>query len=591
MSFLIRVIFIMLTCLSFAPVYSQDNTDFQTELYVRGRLLTEEGQPATNVTILLEVSDMFTRSVVGADRTQSDIEGFFTFNLDRYSSIEEFGLQFNTISPRYREAMKIEIVKKQEMPFQIELNLVRGSIATGTVSDAEGNPIEGVEISGERLRPVVTNKSGEYEIYGLYASGGTRLSANLDGYSQVVKLVQSMEAGVIENVNFTLYPARTLSGTMRGPDGKPVTDGRIILQLDQRYIENYPDNKGKFEFEGVPLELSTALLYAYSNNYPDIQRSLTSSEIESSEIDVAFAWPIEFTGTVYTPDGKTARGATVLINQQVRTKPEEFPLNLEGSYLATPYETDKAYSVVALPASQQARNTAGELLIAAGGTSETWTGSIEPWPLGYSSTFKITRTGKEIQMIRHDTGSGGYPGEVIYTGKMDPESYIIEGDIQIPDTGAEGTFIARPYLKPIGLVGDWDLRESISAGNFTTAPTAVSVQPLPFPVRHHVDIKMDTPKSITGIVYESEGTPLNIGKVVLVGWMDSRILERESQLQAGGRFKLEGLPKGVLEISVYNVDSQPILDRNILVPSDAQGLEIFVDGINHDETVELPVLE
>ena len=73
-----------------------------------------------------------------------------------------------------------------------------------------------------------------------------------------------------------------------------------------------------------------------------------------------------------------------------------------------------------------------------------------------------------------------------------------------------------------------------------------------------VELKLSEPLEIAGIVQDDAGNPVPEGRVMLVGWDDSRILRRQAPIEVGGRFKLGGLPDGVLQIVAVDGRGAPV---------------------------------
>lgn len=59
-------------------------------------------------------------------------------------------------------------------------------------------------------------------------------------------------------------------------------------------------------------------------------------------------------------------------------------------------------------------------------TPDELEGDITLWPDGYNSTFLATLKGDSVTMTRRDTGQGGHPGDITYTGKLDSATMVVE---------------------------------------------------------------------------------------------------------------------------------------------------------------------
>lgn len=543
-------------------------------LVVQGKLTTTDGAVPSGVTVLLEITDMRVRHQVGYADTRSMMDGTFSFNLDKYGDVPEFGLQINTVSPRYREAIKLVIVKAEEFPVKVELELTPGSVVKGKVFDDEGNPIPEVEISSSGVRPVKTNGAGEYELYGVNARGKSRVTARKEGYADVSTIAESGGPSVVEGIDFHLSSAATLSGRGIGPDGSPITRGMVTIRMGERYQNARLDEEGKFSFSNVPTDISELSIVMYSEQFTAVERGFTAEEQKSREVTLQAAWPLRLAGKLFGPDGKPLAGCEVLIGDGVTQGIGRYVSDANGEWEAYPFLPGSDIVVTALPASPEPRRESGELEFLSESKSGHWTAEVKPWPGGYRSTFEVTIEASAIRMVRTDEGLGGLAGPAIYEGTIDDEKKNISGKIRVDSTGATGEFTARSYGQDGRIRGVWDLRDTLGSGKYLMAPGQMKVKGAPFSGTQHVRQALGPPLRIAGVAMAEDGTALADGYVRLISWNGTQVIERESAIRGGGAFVLEGLPKGILQVAILD-EKKRAVSGGIYLRGGLEGVEIF----------------
>ena len=152
-------------------------------LLVKGMARSQIGEPASDVTVLLEIQDMRSRRRIGNEATKTAADGAFEFNLDKYSEVPRLGLMFTTLSRHHQGVTKISIVTQDQFPLNIELELREGSVARGRVVDDADKPVADAQVSAGDARAVKTDGDGNFELLGLPLAGRFLAVAVKEGYS------------------------------------------------------------------------------------------------------------------------------------------------------------------------------------------------------------------------------------------------------------------------------------------------------------------------------------------------------------------------------------------------------------------------
>lgn len=554
-------------------ILNRDNAPRENPHRFDGSVMSEDG-PATNVEVLLEITDMRIRRQVGFERTRTDANGEFSFDLSRYET-QELGLQFNTVSPRFIETMKIMRVRWEELPGRVDLEVEPGIVATGRVVDWFGNPIKGAKLEAPRVRQATTNEKGEFEVFGLPPNAPTQLRTYAPGYSDGFLNVQPMgEEKLIEGLEVTLSKAAPLTGRIIDPLGKPVR-GRLYFRTDEAGRSADIDENGEFSIEGVPIETEMALIEYVSEKWLPLSHRLTTEELLSRRVQVQLERGVRLGGKLTSAEGQPAAGAQVIFldPQKPAQTLASAIADAEGRYVIPPRPTSERLLAVALPPANEPMRAMGELEFLREGAPGTWQAEVAPWPKGYSSAIEVTLNGADLTMRRRDSGKGGLPGDVIYKGKLDPEKLEVTGTLEVPTTGAKGTFRAKKYeSSDKSMRGTWDLREEVTAGATNLGPSKVEVSTGLLPGIRQVELKLSPGRVLSGRAMRDASTPFTRGRVMLADWDGLSLYRREAPVRAGGEFELDGLPEGMVRI--YLVDDE---GENISPPTWAiTGSEDFV---------------
>lgn len=529
----------------------------ETSLEAAGRVVTREGVPAANVAITLEVSDMRVRHQIGYERTQTGPDGAFTINLDKYSEIPSLGLQFNTLSPRFRDAVKIVVAKTTDFPVQVELTVDPGSVAKGVVVDDQGKGLEGAEITTPGSRATTTSADGSFEIFGLPAKGTTTLTASKSGYITLSADVGSEEASLIEGLRIVLTPAAELKGKVVDPLGEPVGEGMVLIMTEKELLRKRISKDGTFIFRAAPRDLTASTVDVKTKNYIFQARNFRADESTSQTVTLRVEWPLALTGQVLSHSGEPYAGASIAV-ERTGEAPQWFPVDADGNWRALPFEPGKPVTLTALPADPMGRRASGELEFLRETKTGSWDAEVNPWPRGFHSVYSAKVDGRKITMSRRDSGLGSLPGEIIYEGEIDEHFQTMKGTMTVAALAAKGEWTAKAYEATGTLSGIWDLRETIGNGEYLQAPVRVAVAAAPMSGDQVVDLKLSDPQTVSGTVLDEGGNPVPEGLVRVIGWDGSRILDRRAPIEVGGRFKLGGLPDGVLQLVAVDGRGKPV---------------------------------
>lgn len=510
---------------------------------------SDSGEPATGITVLLEVYDMRIRREVGMERTETDLQGRFSFNLTEYAEIPRFGLEFMTLSPRYQQASRISTINREELPLAMKLEVYPGVAARGILRDPAGNPVEGAEIYGPMSQATTTNEEGRFEIFGLPPGRYVTFAVEKDGYSRLEKSLSMPAEDALEGLEWEIQPSAPLRGQVKDTQGNPVTGGTAYLQVGpNRYLQQRLDDEGRFVLEGAPVDVDGMAFTLLLDEYSKIERPVTAREEETREMILRPSRRLALAGQITGPDGKPAAGVEVFLGDGVDDPLLRFATDAQGRWEATPLIPARDYVVSVIPSVPEGRRAMGELQFLGKNEEGQLIAEVRPWPGGYESDFVVQRDGNEVTMTRRDSGIGALPGAIVYEGTFEPEKGEITGTLTVEATGAEGEFTARAYGLGNKLVGVWDLRESLGEGEHYLGPAQKRVDGAPFPGTQIVDFVLPEPMTLSGRVLDSQGVPISEGEVVADNWNQTDVLTRRTPINAGGEFELEGLPDGVFHV-------------------------------------------
>jgi hypothetical protein len=521
---------------------------------VRGVVRDKTGTPVAGATVMVEVSDMRVRRVVGSARATTDLSGVYTVRLDEFSELPRLGLETVVTSRRHRRAFHIEVVENKDLPLILNFELEPGGVLPGRVVTTDGEPVGGAIVRAEGLESVTTTARGDFELVGVPLGARFAVQVEKEGHAVLLERVPPEAVNGESPMVFVLTPAARLLGRVVAPDGSPLPHPTVRLQWSDRLRTTQGDAAGEFAFDQLPATMTDATVTAYAPGFLPIQRPVAPHELNTeARIELRATWPAWLAGTVMTPEGRPASGVMVVVGDGVGTRPIRQPVDERGQWRLGPLTPGQVVRVTAAPAQQERRIATGELEFLSPTSAR-----VDPWPQGTRSQFDVTRDGNTLRLVRRDSGPGALPGKVVYTATLTDPLERLEGTVLVEETGATGTFTARPYDATGALEGTWDLREQIEPGAMRHAPVATRITLPPMAGTVMANLTLGRGLVLEGTVLDDAGVPARAGQVVLQSWDRARVLERRAPIQAGGRFRLEGMPEGVLELQYMDDGGRPV---------------------------------
>lgn len=562
-------------------------------LIARGRLVNQDGDSASFVTVLLEVADRGSRVVLDQLETKSGADGSFQFDLSEFDQTSQFGLEFSIRSPRYRQVMEVVLAERSEFPVEVLLTVEPGSVVAGRVVDDMGAPLGGALVYNPGGPSTETKEDGSFELFGLPRAGQFAIVAEQDGYIINSLRVESEDADLIEGVVIELRAASDLKGIVLRPDGEPADRGVVRVMLDRQTLSSAVSPTGEFLFRAAPADVTGVPVGVDHPDFLFSQRPLTDSEKESRTIELRLGWPLCLRGQVTTPDGEPLAGCRILVESQGGDGGSEYrqaATDDAGEWEICGIEPGGQHAVMAIPPAAEPRRAAGELDFQRQDNAGVWIAEVNPWPSGAISQISATLEDLTIRMVRTDSGKGAMPGKILYEGEITPDFSMMSGTVVMELMGAEGEFRARKYQPGGSLLGVWDLRENFQAGETVFAPGFREIEGLPYTGFQVADLALPSPAPLTGRVLGDDGEPPIEGTVMLYEWNGrncSDCYRRETEILAGGRFEFQGLPPGHFRIIAVNPQGQPITEPEFIVA----GVQDFVLGADFKAEEELDSLE
>jgi uncharacterized membrane protein len=157
------------------------------------------------------------------------------------------------------------------------------ALIRGKVTDKNGNPVEGAQITGGSST-VVSDKDGNYTISGVPLYTAVNVTASKDGKISSTLTISDYP----QPLNFVLYGKRTVSGVIKSKkDGSPVPFAQVIVYGNSNYGTT-SNEKGEYKLE-IPENATHLYVYyaGYNNNYVDLnanKKDVINFEIEEVEM-------------------------------------------------------------------------------------------------------------------------------------------------------------------------------------------------------------------------------------------------------------------------------------------------------------------
>lgn len=441
--------------------------------------------------------------------------------------------------------------------------LAPGAKVSGTVKDADGNPVAGARIAVEGARnefPVFSDGSGAWTVEAVPASDRKVASASApkqpSGRSEPFIVPAG---GHVENIEIKLEAGAGIVGSVRSEDGQPL-HGAMVRFLPGKLNEGntWQFNRfdgaarwpvaqdGRFRITGVPVgSVQNVTVRADAEGYlPSWNNEVkVAANQETGGIDLILTKALAISGRVETEGGDPVAGATV--SAQYRGSADKRAWDYVKGLGGDPTAQTNATGEFTLKGLKEGRyrlwsQAAG---FAAGTRVETQTGA--------GDVIITLATGKSISGILKDQDGNpvaGLPVQAEKTDNTNSNNWWWWGNTQAY-SGPDGTFELRDladgvYTLVVSARWQWGREVNVE----DTREQGVNAG------RDDVSIIIASGRIIEGKVVDWDGKPIRTGWVSANyqapqgqrNWGDNRW----AQLRADGGFRLVGLKAGSYNVSV-----------------------------------------
>ncbi|MEQ8820421.1 MAG: carboxypeptidase-like regulatory domain-containing protein [Sumerlaeia bacterium] len=560
----------------------------QPRLRVEGLVSGPEG-PAAGVRVLLELSDMRIRRQVAFLETVSDDTGRFRFDLSEHD-MPVFGLQFNTVSPRFQESLEIIEASRAEMPVRVELAVQPGAVAQGIVTDSEGTPLEGVEItSWAGVRPQVSDEKGEWEVFGL-AMGRNQLTFRKEGFADEFLNVAPEGPVTVSGLEVVMQSARSLRGRVVDQSGEGVPRATALLRFPGRFQQTAGDESGLFVFKAVPKDVTGGELHLEAKGFLPTTHEISEADVSTegeAESEEARTYAIDngvfVRGHVRLPDGKPAPGSIVIAGEQGGPLAPRSMVRQDGQWELGPFPPGEEVAFTALPPNPVEIRTAADVYLEDAPGRGRYVGGVDYWPAGFASDFTATLANGKVEMRRRDKGERGFGAEVVYRADWDGAGNEIKGEVEVVGMRQSGTFSMRRRYGGAGgpLAGEWEIREFIDPSRLNVAPVRKSLALPIITGTTALDLALVPSRTLSGQVVKENERPFLDGEVLILDWNGSRVFQPRAEIGIAGRFSFDRVPDGVFRLIARSGDGQDSVGP-VLARGGAEGLVLSPEMSRED---------
>jgi protocatechuate 3,4-dioxygenase beta subunit len=443
--------------------------------------------------------------------------------------------------------------------------LGKGFVIEGSVKDGPtGIAVAGatVEARDERGRDgallwekgpltarAVTDGQGRYRIAGLGAGAHT-VVARARGFGQAAR--RSVAAG--GRADLILYPSGAVTGLVRGPDGKPVPEAKVVVEPAMRFAPSSrvetTDRQGRFEFLGVDPGA-----YRVVARHKDFAVGWTNITVErQSDTDTAISLdpPLAVTGRLVDGVDRPTRGRVAVSEAAGST----LPPSLASSYTAE-VSADGRFRIAGLPGGAAVLSAT-----APGFGAKRVEVELSPARAETDLGAVAMETGLTISGRVRDKAGQGIPDARV-SGQ--PARRMMMGLFNLPETTteADGRFVLGG-LEP----GHYDLSVQASGFGFGRKDADAGAE--------GVDIVAEPAGALTGTVVDENKQPVTSFRVnirpverfqpgrMVVAQGSFRMQTFESP---DGRFLMEDLAPAEVSVQVFATDREPASVSSVAVPA------------------------
>ena len=479
----------------------------------------------------------------------------------------------------------------------VQLEMIPPPRIAGTVRDPSGAPVAGALVSfhpgqypsAPEYVEATTDKDGRYEMTMKEDAGG------LVGWEGPVSLTNSIMARSLErnlaavrefdviptNLDLSLEPGITLSGSVKDTDGKPVTNATADLSMlsGNSIPKLFPkptkvDAQGSFTFPALPQGREYYFLHAITaKGYGAASGQVAAGDTKTNH----YEFPVfllkradrKLAGQVLDPDGKPLAGATVNFRGQGQPQMTsarsnrkgcfnfnavcEGPVQLSASWFGPP--ENEGVPNVMLPANgAEIRAQAGDtnIVIQLRRPNAAPNGPVPP--------VRTTTTATVLDFILSSPGATLAPVKRTTAGTvLDPAGAPAAGvELRLVRTEWDAMAGAEAFSDANGKYSfQWQspgLLESDAANGSRSRPPPILIvrdEPHNFAMARYlyttntnIDLRLSEGLSLSGRVQDTGGKPAGGFKVILTMLDgDYRFTLDHSVTDAEGRFDFKGLPQ------------------------------------------------